>query len=136
MKLTVSALAAVAALGLAASTASAQHVLVQHRGHYHAVPTYSAPVYNSGITYGTSYYTPGVSVGVTYGSPVYGGGFAQPAFGGYVQPSYSGGFGGYTPAPRGHLDYVPGHFDQHRGHLDYHPGHYDYHRSGTRGPRH
>ena len=117
MKFSVTALAAVAALGLAAGSASAQYVVVPHRGHYHTVPTYSTPVYggystpvyNSGVSFGANYYSPGVSLGVTYGSPVYGGGFvqpafgvhnhggyAQPAFGGFAQPSYYGGFGGYS----------------------------------------
>lgn len=121
--------AAVAAVLVAAGSASAQYTLVPHRGHYHAVPTYSAPVYggytspvyNSGITYGTNYYSPGV----TYGTPAYGGGFARPSY-----------YGGYAPNVGGHYHYIPGHYDYHRGHSDYHPGHYDYHVPGTPRPRH
>lgn len=121
MKLAAVGLVAAAAFALSAGTASAQYVV---RG---------------GHTHGGGYAQPAPSYG-GYGN--YGGGYggyAQPApsYGNYGGSGYAPNYGGgYTPAPRGHYDYVPGHFDRHRGHYDYHPGHYDYHRNGTRGPRH
>ncbi len=123
MKLALTA--AVVALGLAAGTASAQYVVRggghQHQGHNHGVVVspgfggyggFAQP--SPGIGFGTSLYSPGFGNG--YGSPGFGGSF-------------------YTPAPRRHLDFVPGHYDVHRGHLDYHPSHYHSHRFGP-GPRH
>lgn len=100
------AIAAVAALGLAAGTASAQYqTVVPHRGHYHVVPSYSPPVYGgySYPTYSYPSYSPSVIGG--YASPGfssfggyssgfgYGSGFGSPGFGsgGY----YGGSWGGH-----------------------------------------
>lgn len=98
MRLTLAAIAAVAVLGVTTSTASAQYV-VPHRGHYHVVPTYSAPVYggygygfpaySSGLSFGSSYYSPGgLSFGVGYNSGF--GGWNNGGYGGW-----NGGWGGY-----------------------------------------
>lgn len=115
MRLFAFGLSAIAALALSAGTASAQH-----GGHSHSRPAVVSP---------------GHSHGPTVVSPGYGGGFGPRV------PSYSPGFapgygGGFVPAPRGHYDYVPGHFDRHRGHYDYKPGHFDYHAPFTPRPRH
>lgn len=101
------AIATVAALGLAASTASAQYpTVVPHRGHAHVVPSYSPPIYGGysypsyspGVVIG-GYSSPGVTLGGYYSSPA-------PVIGGYYgnpTPYYSGfsGYGGYS-APYHH----------------------------------
>lgn len=117
MKLASFALAAVAALALSAGTASAQYA--PRSGYIQPVPSYGG------------YVQPAPSYGGygNLGGPSYGGNFG----GSRYAPGYGGGF---VPAPRGHYDYVPGHFDRHRGHYDFKPGHYDYHAPFTPRPRH
>jgi len=70
-------IAAVAAVAICAGSASAQYV-VPHRGHYHVVPSYAAPLTYGG--YGSFY--PGVPSGSFYSSPGYGRYTAYP-FNGY-----------------------------------------------------
>ncbi len=107
MRLFAFGLSAVVAIALSAGTASAQHA-----GHSHR-PAVVSPGYGGGYLPAAPRYTPG---------------FASPGVG------LGGSF--YTPLPRGHYDYVPGHFDRHRGHFHYTPGHYDYHVPFTPRPRH
>ena len=106
MKIALTAAAAVAVLGIAAGTASAQPaVLVPHRGHYHVVPAYSPPVfgystYSPGYSFGGNYSSFGLSFGGSYSSPGYGfGNHSRPV------PYYSGnGSGGHH-----HHHHPPGH---------------------------
>ena len=93
MKLAIVAAASAAVLGLSAGSASAQAVLVPHRGHYHIVPSYSTPYYGG---YGYSTYSPG---------------FGYSRF--YSRPSYYGGFGGSWG----------GHHHGHHGHHHHHHHH-------------
>lgn len=108
MKVALTAAAAVAVMGLASGTASAQPaVLVPHRGHYHVVPAYSPPVYGG---FGYSNFSPGYSFGGNYSSfgLNFGGSYSSPSFGYgnfYSRPSpYYGSYG------RG------GHHHHHHGH--------------------
>ena len=64
----------------------------------------------------------GVPGGPSYGSP--GGGYGSPGW--YGNTGNGNGYG------RGHVDFVPGHYDAHRGHFDYVPPHYDYHQGRQR----
>jgi hypothetical protein len=106
MKLVISAVTALAAIGIASGTASAQYpALVPHRGHYHVVPTYSAPrvayavpAYSPGLTFG-GYVSPGIGFGGYYSSPGFG----------YGRPAYFG-FGG------GHHHHHHHHHHQHGHH--------------------
>ena len=89
MKHVLTAAIALAALGVATGTASAQYpAVVPHRGHYHVVPTYTPqyvteygyPAYSPGVSFGGGYASPGVSIGFSYGSD-YGGGYPVSGYG-------------------------------------------------------
>ena len=63
MKLALTAAIALAGLGSAAGSASAQYpAVVPHRGHYQVVPTYQPPV----VQYAYPTYSPGVTFGGGY----------------------------------------------------------------------
>jgi len=101
MKIAFCTAIAVAALGLSASTASAQApVLVPHRGHYHVVPSYPS--------YGYQTYSPGLSLNF---------GYSQPGFsvGGFYAPNGYSNYGGYRyPYSPGYRSYYPhGHYHNH-----------------------
>lgn len=88
--------------------------------------------FRTGYGHGGGYSSPRLSVSVGYGNfggyRSYGSGFNQfQGYGGY--PVY----GGHTPRvwhDTSHLDYHAPSVVPHRGHLDYVPGHYDLHRTG------
>lgn len=129
MKSILSVAVAVVALSFVGSSeASAQG--------YGCSSGYGAPSY-----YGGGYSSPGLSVNIGYRSP---GGYSNPNYGyGGFNSGWGGynqsGFGGYpsygshvhrTWHNTTHLDYDPPSLVPHRGHLDYVPGHYDLHRTG------
>lgn len=87
-----------------------------------------------GFGYGGGYSSPRLSVSVGYGNY---GGYSSQNFGnsgfnsGYGGYGGNHGFGGYsTWHDTSHLDYHAPSLVPHRGHLDYVPGHYDVHRTG------
>lgn len=91
MKLTLLAVASVAAITIGVGTAAAQpQLIVPHRNHYHAVPTYSPPVYG-GYGYPQSY--PSGGYYASPGSSSFGGYSSGYGYGrGYSSPGY--GYGG------------------------------------------
>jgi len=91
----------------------------------------------SGYGYGGGYSSPGLSVSIGYGNVGYGnvGGYSSYGTGYNQFQGYGGGpvYGGRTSRVwhnTSHLDYHGPSAVPHRGHLDYVPGHYDQHRSG------
>ena len=140
MKRLLMAASAVLALGFAGSSdASAQHYGC-NSGFGGGYSSGYGVGYGSG--FGGGYSSPRLSVSVGYGnyggypSQVFGNTGFNSGFSGYN--GYSGyggnqGFGGSsTWHDTSHLDYHAPSAVRHRGHIDYIPGHYDVHRTGHR----
>ena len=118
MKIVTFSLAALAAIALSSGSVSAQYGA--RGGHQHGHQSHK---HGAAVSPGFGGYNTFARPSLSFGASLY-----SPGFGGYGSL--------YTPYPRGHYHYVPGHFDYHRGHYHYHPGHYDYHVPGTPRPRH
>ena len=113
MKLALSAAVALAGIGLAAGSASAQYpAFVPHRGHYHVVPSYQPPV----VQYAYPSYSEGYSFRGGNNSPGFGFGGSYSNYGNrYYSPSPD--FGNFSGAGFG---YGGGHHQRYHHH---HHGH-------------